>query len=82
MISSTLIEQKAAALFLFSSIETGLFQVERALPTPGQRQQTNFDPLMVAGCQRVVGKRLSLQNNHISMDENGKSCFYPDEPII
>ena len=38
MIGSTLIEQKAAALFLFSSIETGLFRVERALPTPGQRQ--------------------------------------------
>ena len=36
MIGSTLIEQKAAALFLFSSIETGLFWVERALPTPGQ----------------------------------------------
>ena len=36
MIGSTLIERKAAALFLFSSIETGLFQVERALPTPGQ----------------------------------------------
>ena len=30
MIGSTLIERKAAALFLFSSIETGLFRVERA----------------------------------------------------
>ena len=48
MINSTLTEQKAAALFLFSSIETGLFRVERALP----------------------------------MDENRKSGFYPNEPII
>ena len=36
MIGSMLIEQKAAVLFLFSSIETGLFRVEKALPTPGQ----------------------------------------------
>ena len=43
MIGSILIEQKAAG-FLFSSIETGLFRVERALPTPGQRQYTNLDP--------------------------------------
>ena len=33
MIDSTLTEQKAAALFLFSSIETRLFADERALPT-------------------------------------------------
>ena len=32
MIGSTLIEQNAADRFLFSSIETGLFRVERALP--------------------------------------------------
>ena len=32
MVGSTLTEQKAAVLFLFSSIETGLFQVEKALP--------------------------------------------------
>ena len=38
MIGSTLIEQKVAALFLFSSIETGLFRVEKAFPTPGQRE--------------------------------------------
>ena len=38
MIDSILIEQKAATLFLFSFIETGLFWVERALQTPGQRQ--------------------------------------------
>ena len=44
MIGSTLIEQKAAALFLFSSIETGLFRIERALSIPGQRQWTNLDP--------------------------------------
>ena len=31
--------------------------------------------------QRVVGKRLSIQNNRVSMDENRKSGFYPDEPI-
>ena len=37
MIGSTLTEKKASALFLFSSIETGLFRLERALPTPGQR---------------------------------------------
>ena len=41
MIGSTLIERKAAALFLFSSIETGLFRVERASPTPGQHHQRN-----------------------------------------
>ena len=34
------------------------------------------------GCQRVVGKRLSIQNNRVSMDENRKSGFYPNEPII
>ena len=34
MIDSTLMEQKAAALFLFSSIETRLFRVEIALPIP------------------------------------------------
>ena len=44
MIGSTMTEQKTAALLLFSSIEIGLFWVERALPTPRQRQQTNFDP--------------------------------------
>ena len=44
MIGLTLIEQKAAELFLFLSIETGLFRVERALPTPVQRQHTNLNP--------------------------------------
>ena len=75
MIGSTLTEQKVAALFLFSSIEIGLFQVERALPTPGHI-------LMVARCQRVVGKCLSIWNNRVSMDENRKSVFFPDELII
>ena len=82
MIGSTLVEQKAAALFLFSSIETGLFRVERALPTPGQRQQTNLDPFDGSRCQRIVGKHLSIYNNRVSMDEDRKSGFYPDEPII
>ena len=41
MIGSTLIEEKVATLFLFLSIETGLFQVERALPKP---------TLLTAGC--------------------------------
>ena len=33
-------------------------------------------------CQRVVGKRLSIQNNRVSIDENRRSGFYPNEPII
>ena len=37
---------------------------------------------MVALCQGVAGKRLSVQNNRISMDENRKSGFYPGKPII
>ena len=44
MISSILIEQKVVAFFVFLSIETGLFRVERALPTPGKRQCANLDP--------------------------------------
>ena len=51
MISSTLIEQKAAALFLFSSNETGLFWVERALPHQGNVNKQTSTLLMVAWCQ-------------------------------
>ena len=75
MIGSTLIEHKANALFLFLPIKTGLFQVERVLPTPEQCQ-------IVAWCQGVIGKHLSIQKNHISMDENRTSGIYPDELII
>ena len=32
--------------------------------------------------RRVVGKRLSIQNNLVSMDENRRSGFYPSEWII
>ena len=38
----TLIELKAAVLFLFSSIETELFRVEMPLPTPRNGHQANF----------------------------------------
>ena len=44
MIGSTLIKRKVAVLFLFSSIDTGLFQVERTLSSPEQRHQTKLDP--------------------------------------
>ena len=79
MICSTLIEQKATA-----SIETGLIL---GLKGPCQNQdnvnkQTSIF-FMVVQCQHVVGKRFSIQNNHVSMDENRKkSGFYPDQPII
>ena len=69
MISSTLIERKAAASFLFSSIETGLFRVERALQHQDNIiKETSLNKPTVR-CQRVVGKRLSIQNNRVSMDE-------------
>ena len=55
MIGSKLIEQKATALFLFSPIETGLFRVERALPTPGQRHlQLKIDFAAVNGLSDSV----------------------------
>ena len=60
MMGSTLIEQQAAAVFLFSSIETGLFRVEKALPTPGQREQTIVDPF--DGCP-VSARRLQVPFN-------------------
>ena len=41
MIGSTVTERKAAALFLLSSIETGLFGIERTLTTPEQHHYTN-----------------------------------------
>ena len=71
MINSTLIEQKAAVLFLFSPIETGLFQLERALPTPG-RHQTILDPF--DGCLVLA--------HHWQGPYNRKHGFYPDEVII
>ena len=49
MISSTLTEQKTAALFQGPSIETGLFGIERALPTPGQGQHLHVTKL-IAPC--------------------------------
>ena len=82
MIGSTFIERKAAALFLFSSIETGLFRVERACQHQGNIiKQTSLNKPTVL-FQRVVGKRLSIQNKRVSMDEIRKSGFYPNEPII
>ena len=75
MICSTLIEQKAAALCLFSSIKTGLFRVERALPRPGYVSKQTSTNMMVARCQCVVGRHLSIQNNRVLMDENSKSVF-------
>ena len=40
--------------------------VERALATSVNKPRPN---MMVARCQWVVGKRLSIQNNRVSMDE-------------
>ena len=86
MIGLTLIERKAAALFLFSSIETGLFRVERPCQHQGniikQTPLNNVIKQPTVRCQRDVGKRLSIQNNRVLMDENRKSGVYPNEPII
>ena len=76
MIGSPLTEQKTSALFLYSSIETGLYRVERTLPTPGNVNKQTSTLLKVAPCQRVVGKRLSIWNNRVSMDESRKSVFF------
>ena len=50
MIGSKLSEQKAAASFLFLSIQTGFLQIAKPLPTPGQRQQTAGGCLVSAHC--------------------------------
>ena len=81
MIGSTLAEETAVAMFLFSYIETGLFGLKGPCQHQGDANKQTSTPLMVARCQRIVGKRLSIQNNRVSMDENGKIGFYPGEPI-
>ena len=71
MICSTLIEQKAAALFLFSSIETGLFWAERALPTLGQRRKQTLFVLLFAVCNVSV-RRWQAPFNPEQSRYNGK----------
>ena len=61
MIHSTVTEQNAAALLLFSAIKTELFKIERVLPRFGQRQQTQ----VVSPCQYIVGKHILIQNTVI-----------------
>ena len=60
MIRSTLIEQKAAALFLFAFIETRLFRAERTLTITGQLQYANLDP---NDCCQVSTRRWQVPFN-------------------
>ena len=84
MIGSTLIEQKAAALFPFHPSKQDCFGLKGPCQHQGMRnviKQTST-LLMVTLCQRVLGKRLSIKDNRVLTDENRKRGFYPGEPII
>ena len=72
----------STALFLFSSIETGLLRLNGPYQHRGNVSKQILSHMMVARCQRVAGKHLSVWNNRISRDENRKSGFYLDEPSI
>ena len=65
MISSTLTEQKTVALFLFWSIKTGLFQIERALQVYTRAVSSNK-----AGCL-TSGHRWQVPLNPEQLHFNG-----------
>ena len=82
MIDSTLIEQKQLRCFYFHPLKQDCFRLKGSCQQQGNAIKQISLNKPAARCQHVVGKRLSIQNNRISMDENRKNGFYPDQPII
>ena len=70
MISSTFIEQKAAALFPFSSIETGSFLVERAQHQGNIKLTSAFQSGTIAFRWMKIEKVVFIQANQ-SLDLSG-----------
>ena len=82
MTGSILIEQKQLRCFYFHPSKQDCFGLKGPWQHQGNVNKQTSILLMVARCQCVVGKCLSVLNNRVLMDENRKSGFYRDEPII
>ena len=75
MIGSTLIEQTQPRCFYFHPSKQDCFGLKGPCQHQGNLNKQTSAFFMVARCQRVVGKHLSIQNNRVSIDENRKSGF-------
>ena len=76
MIGSTLIERKQLRCFYFHPSKKDCFELKGPCQHQGniikQKSLINVINEPTVRCQRVTGKRLSIQNNRVSMDENMK----------
>ena len=76
MIGLTLTERQAAACFCFRRLKQDCFKLKEPYQHQGNIiKQTSLNNVIKQTGFPVVGRRFSIQNNRVSIDENRKSSF-------